>query len=1349
MAADPDALRDDLVDMNQDFARAKFNLDDLPAEFLEERNKLIEQLAGTDADAALKLEAIGMIELRGGVGPFAEDPAVLAAVDGFLNEIEGRLEARAGLDPVVAIDPATAATGAIPRPLFVRTKATTVTGLNSYLRGAFDVKNSPDARDLLAALRGSVASAATVLDAGVIDKFKEQIQTLLDSGKLGRKGDKKRPVPLPIGPLPEATPGDRVVVAMFSDVVPATRQGQEFLERIRRTAVIDKPALDRLVAERARLIKEGHLIDASTKAGVALATGAAPLGAKPVEAGVDTFVRSMPSGTLALSGVNKIIVFASIVALFNPSDDILRRIRLVPRGADISLEESARIREILLEGIRAGQVDVGAGGRTAAIFAANLGISDKGAVGTARATSSSLMSFVSGGPKTGLASPDAMNAVEKSPKLNRSAVAEYNRVARELGMIASGELSAFDEDRSIMLQVRKFIDDGGDPGILGDILAPAIQKMYELSVSASRGVSHKAAIMMTEAHARELENPRFFRHALVDPGEMKLDADQERLFRDAEGDYLRDVAGVWEHTLDPDAVRDLMLGRGDPSKLIEAAEKAGVGETELRAYFAKWAEFEGSLTAGQRKIAQDHMRHHTHETTRHIQDMVQQEAGTPGALSAQVRGALQQLERQLEDGSIGHEEALHLMEQIRGAPHDQQRPTSVTRLVTARPTPLTGVDSLFGLVGELEGEDPRASLATLTAAGRPTTRERAEIRRLEELIRDTKAQAVEAGPTALATATKALRDVRDIRSEDDLQELVRRTLPRVPVLRGTHRALADRAKSVDERAALFETIMRAIEKRGRVVGQAPREAVPTEPGPQLSERQVAKGHLAIYGEPEKVDAKAGVAHHPAGTKELHPKTTEDIKKMKELMQGEGQLFEVDLELGKMRPVELDEMVPGKRYVWIPKSGGGLGTMATHIVPKHRRGLMKFKKTQAALGGKLRFNFGAHKAVPDGFRIRGKIDLDTLFPEERQSLIEDSRKVVDEIQADRKAARRQATKDRTGKATPDEITAFQERARKKRADEKRGIVSEAVSGKKGGKLGPTTFPRSAAKEGSHHLPSKAKGGGLAPLMERNAWLQNDVEAQFPHIQGLRDKSFRQGHLGHNFHAPSHKYAPHGHHMTQKMGGSIWDDIADSSFGRAVENTSKLMGRTVIHNTIQAEEAFGQAFKRTTSFFEDPSMNNLVETLKGLGDVGMAGFQFTADQAKTLKTWAETTPGLSESVRFAGKVVPGLAEVGRQVDKFGGRDAKDLRKIARTAIALKAREVAKEHGPALVKQAAGAAKTALDHLGENKGGAFAFHGTAGKLMGYPSFQSTAHHGLVAPHTGGALHPFGLIQASINGF
>ena len=1314
MAADPTdpaVLQEQLVQMNQGFAKAQFNPDDMPADFLDDRDELIDRLAGGDRDEILRLEALGVREAGRG-----EDIAVQAAIDRFLRDHADRTTALGGLDPVVA--PTTAFAGSVPRVVVVRTKARTPDKLIKYLRGKFDVGASPQAAALIAALSGRPRGDMKVdLPDDQIDAFKDAVQGLIDKGQLISKKPPKTGIVS--GPLPEgAAPGTAAARALFSGLNPVSRQAKELVALVKGTSVIDEEAMERFVGIRNRLMREPGHFDTGRKK-VAPAGPAAPAAPGPgVDPGVITLVTSLPSGPMAFADKRKELVFAAIQELFNPSDDVMRALLRIPRGANITLEDSVRIRELLAGASRTGGIDMRAGGATADELAGKLGI----ARGAPRGKP--LSSVLSPGPTTGMASTDSMNAAERSPKLNRQIVEEYNRTTRRLGMIKSGDLDLMDPEKSISSQVAAMISVTGglDPGLVADVLGPIIEKMYMLSLEGSRGVSRKAAERMTESHSRELENPRWFREALVDPGEMKLDADQQRLFDDAEGDYLGRVSGVWEHSLDPDAARDLMLGRGDPDQLIKAAERAGVDEGDLRTYYGKWAKFEGSLTAAQRKIAGDHMRHHTHMTTQHIQDMIQQEAGLPGVLSAQVRGALQQLERQLEDGTIGHEEALHLMEQIRGAPHDQQRPTSVKQLVSTRPTPLTGQDALFGIIAHAAGEDPRTRLAELKGLAAPTAEEQKGITEIEGIIQGVKDQAVESGPTARGAASKALAELPRVRDEGELMELVRRTLPRITVLTPVFDALTDRGKGMPEKLRLFEGILDAITAKGTVTGDAPRETVPTREAPQLSARQVAKQHLSVLGEPVKIDKKKKIAHHLKGTKEFHPKTKADLKDMMTHMRGKGQLFEVVHELGKLRAVELDQMVPGKTYIWIPSAGGGLGDMARLHIPKPRIGLVGFRKSQAALGGKLRFNFNAHEKVPKGFRVRGKIDLDTLFPEERQSLIEDSAETVAKIQAGKKAVKKQRAQERAKKPSAEEVARFQDRATKARDDKARGVQS--------------------------FLPSKSAGGGLAPLMERNAWRQNDTEAQFPHIQGLRDKSFRQGGVQ-QFHAPSHEYAPHGHHMTQKMGGSIWSAIADSSFGRAVEKTSRLAGRTVIHNTIKAEEAFGNAFKRTGTFFRDPSMSNLVETLKGLGDVGLAGFKFTADQAKTIKTWAETTPGLGTSVQFAKKVVPGLSAASQAIDKFGDVDDKELRRIARAAIALKAKETIKKHGPELAKRAGAAVKNVYDSVSADQGGAFAFHGTAGKLMGYPSFQGSSHMGIASRHAGEVIPQYGLIHAALTPF
>ncbi len=105
-----------------------------------------------------------------------------------------------------------------------------------------------------------------------------------------------------------------------------------------------------------------------------------------------------------------------------------------------------------------------------------------------------------------------------------------------------------------------------------------------------------------------------------------------------------------------------------------------------------------------------------------------------------------------------------------------------------------------------------------------------------------------------------------------------------------------------------------------------------------------------------------VIEYPEGVLEFHPRNAQEVAEMKKMITDQGELFEVDSRLGRLREIQLDEIQPMNAYLWVPHGAH----LPNNPVSQMRAHLARSTATGGGFGQapRLRNNF-LHGGHPTG------------------------------------------------------------------------------------------------------------------------------------------------------------------------------------------------------------------------------------------------------------------------------------------------------------------------------------------------------------------------------------------------
>lgn len=443
-----------------------------------------------------------------------------------------------------------------------------------------------------------------------------------------------------------------------------------------------------------------------------------------------------------------------------------------------------------------------------------------------------------------------------------------------------------------------------DPRARG-ALAQLASTMSEQLVGRAQGLGDAAINGAMRVHRRELQQPPHVEQ-MIRANTLKLTPDQMEQFSSLFRDYTRHVEGTIAHSLDPGELESLRVGTLGP-QFEDVLERGGSTLRLVRRFYVDWDDWLASLGDDQLLDMDEDIVHHSTETMLQIDAMVKREFSKGTLINDQVGDVLRKMREAMEKGQMNPDQALHTMEQIMGQFHDGGRVVDPV----AQPPFGTG----FNIIDEI-----RRSMSNKG------------VDRIIEIVFDE--------DDALVLTQKLDESFRERKLR--LIQVIQQNLARTEVA----------------------TIAKTITKRlgtGRVGGistfepkEQPVRPRKPEKTPPLEEEET-RGQSVWSDLKNKVNENKTITTHKDGTKEFHPQTEEDVAQIKlAIKSGKGQLYEVDLELGRWRAISAAEMVPGGIYVWLPSVGGSLHATVTHntaVRPVTTGG--GFGAVHAVMGGTFR------------------------------------------------------------------------------------------------------------------------------------------------------------------------------------------------------------------------------------------------------------------------------------------------------------------------------------------------------------------------------------------------------------
>ncbi len=617
----------------------------------------------------------------------------------------------------------------------------------------------------------------------------------------------------------------------------------------------------------------------------------------------------VPMGPTALLGKDVGTVMKDVERLVGeigigaPRPEVLEQIERVSSGGKLSVKEAEDVWRVIK------QWSDDLGGAPPGDISVRLGISVP-AVGQSPPHIRNIVGAAPGVP----AAPSAYwDTVESSPTLAAEFSQAFNR-------LRTGTPARLDPARALLPQLVQFRDDGllNEVNVLSALNETA-RILDRLGQGRARGMSDRAIVRGVQRHQAELENPEFILDMVLAGGLRVSNASLAEL-QDLAQSWEDDVRTTLADTMSGPAISALERGIvTDEARRVLQPENMD----EVLDFYQGWGVWLSDLSSQQQDQIKSTMDHHSTETMRHIESLIKRERARPGGLSAQITGVLQQMEESMEQGVLGPEEVLHVMEHIQKASHDAGR-VLIPNLGTSRGFHASRARMSRQGLDDKEFARLQRKVAVGTAGKDDRRVMTSMVRQMESGLR-ADSRSTGRDRTAISSLLRGIDDAEASTSHEDLDSILTRSVTGTGHMDVDRLNAAGRERSVAGRKRLVRRELKgALRQMVKYGDKLVVDPTASAPGPSMSERQKGVFHHGhVSDKPVEIDVKGRVMRHDAGVLEFHPANSSDVKSAIKKMGGDsGQLYEVIASLGKLKPVEPGDMVPGKLYVFIPSKGGG-------------------------------------------------------------------------------------------------------------------------------------------------------------------------------------------------------------------------------------------------------------------------------------------------------------------------------------------------------------------------------------------------------------------------------------------